>query len=386
MSQIQTNSISNYSGNNVQIDAPLNVKSYTTTQRNALSSVSGDMIYNTTTNKLEVFANGSWAEMGGIDAFSLEYLLVAGGGGGASGRNNSGSNVNGGGGGAGGLLTNVTGNNTGGGVTAQPPYYAITGQAYRVRVGAGGAKGNGAYATTPSNEQSGTPGTRSMFHEFKARGGGGGAGRNYSYSSGTTDRSLSYGTTGGSGGGIHNGGSNNSEEQQGYDGGAGNNSNYNAGGGGGAGAAGSPYTGGGAGGIGITNNIISTSDATAESVGVVDSGYVYFAGGGGAGGNSYNGTPAGGLGGGGRGSSTNADNAVAGTANTGGGGGGGASRSDGNGWDAELGGSGVVILRYPNTITCSVGAGLTQSSNSPLTSGSNTITVLTAGSGNVTFS
>ena len=70
----------------------------------------------------------------------------------------------------------------------------------------------------------------------------------------------------------------------------------------------------------------------------------------------------------------------------GGGGGGGASRSDGNGWDAELGGSGVVILRYPSDFTCTVGAGLTQSSNSPLTQGTKKVTVLTAGSGTVTFS
>ena len=386
MSEIQANSIGKYSGNNVSLSDPLKFKSYTTTQRDALSSVAGDVIYNTTTQKLELFTNGAWSQMGGIDAFSLEYLLVAGGGGGASGRNNAGGGFNGGGGGAGGLLSNVSGDNTGGGVSAQPAFYAVTGLAYRVRVGAGGAKGNGAYATSPSNEQSGTPGTRSQFHEFKARGGGGGAGRNYSYGSGTTDRNLSYGTTGGSGGGIHNSGSNNSEEQQGFDGGAGNASNYNAGGGGGAGAVGATFASGGAGGNGATTSIITTSEATAESVGQVSGGYVYFSGGGGAGGNSYAQNPAGGLGGGGQGSKTYSDDAVAGTANTGGGGGGGASRSDGSGWDAELGGSGVVILRYPSDFTCTVGAGLTQSSNSPLTQGTKKVTVLTAGTGTVTFS
>ncbi|WP_290939614.1 glycine-rich domain-containing protein [Hyphomonas sp.] len=386
MSEIQANSIGKYSGNNVSLSDPLKFKSYTTTQRDALSSVAGDVIYNTTTQKLELFTNGAWTQMGGIDAFSLEYLLVAGGGGGGSGRNSQSGGSNAGGGGAGGLLSNVSGDNTGGGVSAQPAFYAVTGQAYRVRVGAGGLKGEGAYAQQPSNERSGRPGTRSQFHEFKARGGGAGAGRNFSYSSGTDDRSLSYGTTGGSGGGGHTGTANNSEEQQGYDGGAGNNSNYNAGGGGGAGAVGGTWASGAVAGTGITSSILTTTEATAESVGVVSSGYVYFAGGGGGGGNTNNGAPAGGLGGGGRGSSTNADNGVDGTANTGGGGGGGASRTDGYGWDGSNGGSGVVILRYPSDFTCTVGAGLTQSTNSPLTQGTKKVTILTAGLGTVTFS
>ena len=386
MSEIQANSIGNYSGNNVSLDNALKFKSYTTTQRNALSSVAGDVIYNTTTQKLELYTNGAWAELGGVDAFSLEYLLVADGGGGASGRNNQSGGSNSGGGGAGGLLSNVSGDNTGGGVTAQPAFYGVTGIAYRVRVGAGGLKGEGAYGTTPSNERSGKPGTRSQFHEFKARGGGAGSGRNFSYGSGTEDRNLSDGNFGGSGGGGLVGVANTAEEQQGYDGGAGNNSNYNAGGGGGAGAVGQAYASGGVGGAGITTTIITTTEASAESVGVVDSGYVYFAGGGGAGGNPSNGTPAGGIGGGGRGSSTNADNGVDGTANTGGGGGGGAARTDGNGWDGSNGGSGVVILRYPSDITCTVGAGLTKTSNSPLTQGTKKVTILTAGIGTVTFS
>ena len=48
MSTLETNSIGKYSGNNVSIDDALNLKSYTTTQRDALTSVAGDMIYNTT--------------------------------------------------------------------------------------------------------------------------------------------------------------------------------------------------------------------------------------------------------------------------------------------------------------------------------------------------
>ena len=142
MSEIQANSIGKYSGNNISLSDPLKFKSYTTTQRDALSSVAGDVIFNTTTNKLELFSDGAWSQMGGVDAFSLEYLLVAGGGGGASGFNNVGGTHNGGGGGAGGLLSNVSGDNTGGGVSAQPSYFASKSVAYRVRVGAGGAYGN----------------------------------------------------------------------------------------------------------------------------------------------------------------------------------------------------------------------------------------------------
>ena len=48
MSTLETNSISKYNGNNVSVDDPLKLKSYTTTQRDALTSVAGDIIYNST--------------------------------------------------------------------------------------------------------------------------------------------------------------------------------------------------------------------------------------------------------------------------------------------------------------------------------------------------
>ena len=38
MSTLETNSIGKYSGNNISVDDSSNLKSYTTTQRNALSS------------------------------------------------------------------------------------------------------------------------------------------------------------------------------------------------------------------------------------------------------------------------------------------------------------------------------------------------------------
>ena len=46
MSELKTNKISTNDGNNVAIDNSLNLKSYTTTQRDALTSVAGDIIYN----------------------------------------------------------------------------------------------------------------------------------------------------------------------------------------------------------------------------------------------------------------------------------------------------------------------------------------------------
>jgi hypothetical protein len=47
------------------------------------------------------------------------------------------------------------------------------------------------------------------------------------------------------------------------------------------------------------------------------------------------------------------------------------------------GGSGVVILRYANTYTITIGAGLTGSTT---TVSSNKVTTITAGSGNVSWS
>jgi hypothetical protein len=71
---------------------------------------------------------------------------------------------------------------------------------------------------------------------------------------------------------------------------------------------------------------------------------------------------------------------VAGTANTGGGGGGG--NTSINGQFGSPGGSGIVILRYPNTLTITIGAGLT---GSTATVGSDRVTTFTAGTGNVSF-
>jgi hypothetical protein len=87
-----------------------------------------------------------------------------------------------------------------------------------------------------------------------------------------------------------------------------------------------------------------------------------------------------GGGGGGRGQS------VIGTGGAGGGGNGlvnGTNNTGGGGGARANGGSGIVILRYPNTFTINIGAGLTATT---ATDGSANITTFTAGTGNVSFS
>ena len=121
MSTLETNSIAKYSGNNVAIDDSLNLKSYTTTQRDALTSAAGDIIYNSTDSKVQVYNGSSWDDLGGIAAFQIQFVIVAGGGGGAGiwGSGNMGA----GGAGAGGYISNVTGENSGGGLSATQTMY-----------------------------------------------------------------------------------------------------------------------------------------------------------------------------------------------------------------------------------------------------------------------
>jgi hypothetical protein len=376
MSRLKVDNIETRSGNNVAMDNALQLKSYTTAERDALTASAGDMIYNTTTSKAEYYTGSAWVETGGADVVQVEYLLVGGAGGGGSGRNNANNGNGGGGGGAGGLITNVSGSNSGGGNAANPAYYVVPSTNYTVTVGAGGPKGPGAYTVSPSGERAGTAGNRSQFGTLRVRGGGGGGGRNNAY--GGFD-SMTFGPSGGSGG---SGGVGDSE--QGYNGGT-SYSNYKYGGGGGAGAVGVAYNVNGKdGGVGVTTTIITASEATTASVGEVDGSNVYFGGGGGspksyvsADGSTINGV--GGLGGGG--GSVNGPGAGSGTVNTGGGGAGGRDRADGYGWEGGDGGSGVVILRYPNTYTISQ-TGLTVST---ITQGDNKVSIITQGTGTVSF-
>lgn len=238
-------------------------------------------------------------------AYSVDYLVVAGGGAG-------GGSFAGGGGGAGGFLTGTS--------------FAITpGTLYNVTVGSGGtanSNGNNSVFSTLTSIGGGVGG--SSFNTNAGTGGSGG---------GTA--SLNFATNGGAG-----------TSGQGFRGGNSPSPAYN-----------SPYGGTGGGGAGAAgaDQASSTGNTTAGGIGVqsaITGTNTYYAGGGG-GGAGAGGVGAGGNGGnggGGKGGSGNSagsapqDAPVAGTANTGGGGGG-----TGNYQTAPAGGSGIVVLRYPNT-------------------------------------
>jgi hypothetical protein len=330
MSTLETNSIGKYSGNNVSIDDALNLKSYTTAQRDALTSVAGDTIYNSDDNKVQYYNGTSWQDTGQA-GFDVEYVIVAAGGTGGQSQPNSAS---GGGGGAGGYRSSVSGENTGGGGSAETPFRAVTGTNYEVSIGAAGVEFPTGTTGSPdfveaAKSYSGGP---SYLHNIVSIGGGvGGIWTNIT------------GGDGGSGGGA---GQNSSLPDggvalrpiQGFDG-----ADYvvssglsGGGGAGAAGGAGSTNT-GGAGGNGLSTSITGSSQT--------------FAGGGGGAGDSTGGS--GGTGGGGAGASSNAKG-TAGTANTGGGGGGSSFVStSGTGFNGPSGGSGRIILLYPDTYTIS---------------------------------
>jgi|TARA_B100000085_G_scaffold20418_1_gene17340 hypothetical protein len=60
---LKVNTISKSSGNNIAMDCSLNVKSYTTTERNALTSAAGDMIYNETVSKVQFYNGTGWNDL-----------------------------------------------------------------------------------------------------------------------------------------------------------------------------------------------------------------------------------------------------------------------------------------------------------------------------------
>ena len=63
MANVKVNTISKVFGNNVAMQVPLNLKNYTTTERNALTSAAGDIIYNTTDSKVQFYNGSSWADL-----------------------------------------------------------------------------------------------------------------------------------------------------------------------------------------------------------------------------------------------------------------------------------------------------------------------------------
>jgi hypothetical protein len=220
----------------------------------------------------------------GIKTPAVEYLVVAGGG---NGGDLLGGGLGAGGGGAGGLLTGIT----------PVPF----GSVLTVTVGAGlGRFGEGT-------------GGSSVFGQVSTTGGGSGA-----------RGGTNAGRPGGSGGGGS--GTSYPNGYQGIfgQGNSGGNSPANSAAGGG----------GGAGTVGITGVGTVAGNGGAGVASVISGNATAYAGGGGGGG----GTPGvGGAGGGGNAGSS------AGAVNTGGGGGGSSGFSDG-----YAGGSGIVIVSYPD--------------------------------------
>jgi hypothetical protein len=323
----------------------------TTAQRPA-SPAAGMFRLNTTTTEPEWYdtVKSEWVAFRTEPdrLFSADFLVIAGGGGGGG---------HGGGGGAGGYRTSA--GTSGGGASAESSLTISSATNYTVTVGAGGAGG------VTGSSPLGVNGSNSVFSTITSTGGGGGG------------SNPAAGLSGGSGGGgngmgIFAGAGGSGTANQGFAGGSGQDASspQSSGGGGGASQAGANATSGvgGNGGAGVASSITGSS--------------VTRAGGGGGsfrGGSGTNGT--GGAGGGGNGN--NAATAGSGTANTGGGGGGGGFNGSDVAQNGGAGGSGVVIVKYPDTLTISnPGGGLTSSTAS---AGGFKVTTFTAGTGTIQF-
>ena len=63
MVTVKVNTISTSTGDNVAMQVPLNLKSYTTSARNALTSSAGDVKYNTTDSKVQFYNGTSWNDL-----------------------------------------------------------------------------------------------------------------------------------------------------------------------------------------------------------------------------------------------------------------------------------------------------------------------------------
>ena len=110
MSTLETNNISKYSGNNISVDDALKLKGYTTSQRNGLTSVAGDVVYNSETGTIDYYNGSNWyATSGNTFLFDCSYLVIAGGASGGRAGNSSGS----GGGGAGGYRNSFSSETSG---------------------------------------------------------------------------------------------------------------------------------------------------------------------------------------------------------------------------------------------------------------------------------
>ena len=63
MATLKVNTIATSTGDNVAMQCSINLKSYTTTERNALTSAAGDMIYNETTSKVQYYNGSAWNDL-----------------------------------------------------------------------------------------------------------------------------------------------------------------------------------------------------------------------------------------------------------------------------------------------------------------------------------
>ena len=294
-------------------------------------------------------SNGTFTSPHTLNA---EVLVVAGGGGG-------GSNMGGGGG--------------GGGVVYQNNF-SVTSGSMAVTVGAGGAG-----APSGASRPRGSNGGNSIFGSITAIGGGGGAS---SYLN--ANAPAGNGGSGGGGVGCTNTYAGLGTAGQGFNG-SGGSGCYYPGGGGGAGGAGSANPGNG--GPGILNSILGTTYYWGGGGG--GSGYSGIGGNGGIGGGGggavgvttggaglNNGSPGGG------GATGNFPNTPGGNAgaNTGGGGGGG-SHYETNNFGGN-GGSGIVIVKYPD-----LSSGVWASSNPSVATvnASGTITGISAGTTTISY-
>ena len=273
--------------------------------------------------------------------FDVDFLVIGGGGG------SNGSAYGVGGGGAGGYLNSYASEVSGRNSANLDAETVKTGQVYTVEVGAGGALN--------------LAGGDSTFASRVAFGGGAGSNR------------YGGGAGGCGGGGGRSGAGGSGTINQGNDGGGGFDSGTGGGpfaGGGGGGTLGpgqtSPGGNGGNGGNGTSSSITGTA--------------VTRGGGGGGFSGDGSGTSGYGQGGGGLGGGGNAgnNNANSGAINTGSGGG--ASYDAGN---AGTGGSGIVILRFPNTYQILTTTGTLVSSTS--SDASDTIVQFTEGTGTSVF-
>ncbi len=353
MSELKTNKISTNDQNNVAIDNALGLKSYDTTGRDALTSVAGDMIYNTTDSKVQVYNGSSWEDLGGLAAATVDYLVIAGGG---SGGSAEGVYNFSGGGGAGGYRNSYASETSGNSSSTESSIAILKGTNYEISIGAGGA---GDYnSTTPTARN----GVDTYFGPIISLGGCSGGGV---VNGGWRPRDT---FKGGSGGGAGEGATKTlGTVNQGGDGGVA----AENGAGGGAGASGNGSDGsngyGGNGANGLSSSITGTA--------------VTRAGGGGGTGIYTHGT--GGTGGATSGS-INSSSAAA-TINTGSGSGG-SSRSSSGTLSAGNGGSGVVILRWA-TADATIGATRTGLVDGDVqTDGSDSYIVFTGGTGTITFS